>query len=37
MAITYPAHVVVVPKLTGEVIFFPTDSPQAKQILDQLK
>ncbi len=37
MAITYPAHVVVVPKLTGEVIFLPSDSPEGKQILAHLK
>lgn len=33
----YPAHVVVVPKVTGEVMFFPVDSPQGQQLLKQAK
>ena len=37
MAITFPSHVVVVPKTEGEVMFFPVDSPQGKEILSRVQ
>jgi hypothetical protein len=37
MAITYPSHVVVVPKTAGEVMFVPANSPAGQEILGRLK
>lgn len=36
MALTYPSHVVVVPKVTSEVMFFAADSPQGQELMRRL-